>query len=414
MGWRILKRSFVWLTPLLITLCLSCYAQPTLQHAPENATTNATANAKPDTASKTYVHILISDTRSDCLIPLVKPLTINASVGWQENSSRRGTMDILQSSLFTILICTWTVQHLNIPAPSDSKRRRLFRKIRWMLITILVPEFLLVHAIMERKMAFESLQHLKGFNSVLVNDRSRWNALKEKVRKLCKRLHSHSSSDPVANSPMPPPSSECQVPVMWNQTHAYYANMGGFRLAVTSELTERSTVPLNTEQLVRAHQDGYINKLPDLSVDDILDKSKGDFFTKSLAIVQILWLIITLFIRVKKGLAITQLEVLTVAFALCSTLTYLFWWDKPQDVNTATLIGSGDRKLPDEDYGMKNGQADRLLRTLLDPLKNFQKDSLPRRIPNDNFRQSGGSQEFVSYYLVISAVSASLLLSCYA
>ena len=323
-------------------------------------------------------------------------------------------MDILQSSLFTILICTWTVQYLNIPAPSDSKRRRLFRKIWWMLITILVPEFLLVHAIMERKMAFESLQHLKCFNSAIVNNRSRWNALKEKVRRLCKHLHSRSSSDPVANSPMPPTSSsECQVPVMWNQTHAYYANMGGFRLAVTSELTERSTVPPNTEQLVRAYQDGYIKQLPDLSADDILDKSKGDFFTKSLAIVQISWLIITLFTRVKKGLAVTQLEVLTVAFALCSTLTYLFWWDKPQDVNTATLIGSGDRKLPDEDYGMKGGQADRLLRTLLDPLKDFQKDSLPRRIPNDNFRQSGGFQESVSYYLAISAVSASLLLSCY-
>ena len=120
---------------------------------------------------------------------------------------------------------------------------------------------------------------------------------------------------------------------------------------VANELAERSTVPLNTELLVRAHQGGYINGLPDLSVDDTLNKSKGDFFTQSLSIVQILWLIIILFIRVKKGLDITQLEVLTVAFALCSALTYLFWWDKPQDVNTATLIESGDRKLPDEDYG---------------------------------------------------------------
>ena len=314
-------------------------------------------------------------------------------------------MNILQSSLFTILICTWTVQHLNIPAPSDSKRRRLFCKIWWMLITILVPEFLLVHATIERKMASESLNHSKGFNSVSVNDQSRWNALKEKVRQLCKRLHSRSWPDLVANSPIPPPSSECQAPVMWNQTYAYYANMGRFRLAVTSGLTKRSTVPLNTEQLVRAHQNGYINKLPNLSVDDILDKSKVDFFTKRLAIVQILWLIITLFIRVKKGLAITQLLFVQPA--------YLFWWDKPQDVNTATLIGSGDRRLPDEDYGMKGGQADRLLQTPLDSLKDFQKDSLPRRIPHDNFRQSGGFQDSVSLYLVISAVGASLLLSCY-
>ena len=82
-------------------------------------------------------------------------------------------------------------------------------------------------------------------------------------------------------------------------------------------------------------------------------------------------------------------------------------------MNTAASTGSGDRKFPDEDYGMKGGQADRLPLTLLDSLKDFQKDSLPRRIPNDNFRQSGGFQDSVSYYLVISAVGASLLLSCY-
>ena len=107
----------------------------------------------------------------------------------------------------------------------------------------------------------------------------------------------------------------------------------------------------------------------------------------------------------QKGLAITQLLFVQPA--------YLFWWDKPRDVNTATLIGSGDRRLPDEDYGMKGGQADRLLQTPLDSLKDFQKDSLPRRVPNDKFRQSGGFQDSVSPYLVISAVGASLLLSCY-
>ena len=110
-------------------------------------------------------------------------------------------MDIFRSSLPTILICTWTVQHLNIPASSDSKRRRLFCKIWWMSITILVPEFLLVHATIERKTASKSLNHSKGFNSVLVNDQSRWNAVEEKVRQLCKRLHSRSWLDLVANSP---------------------------------------------------------------------------------------------------------------------------------------------------------------------------------------------------------------------
>lgn len=45
MGLRILKRSFVWLIPLLITLS-PCYARPTLQRAPEDAAAGATADAE--------------------------------------------------------------------------------------------------------------------------------------------------------------------------------------------------------------------------------------------------------------------------------------------------------------------------------------------------------------------------------
>jgi hypothetical protein len=66
----------------------------------------------------------------------------------------RGTLDILWSSLFTIIACTWTVLHLNVPEQRGDKNpgwrgdirwalKGILTKMKWMLITTLAPEFVL-------------------------------------------------------------------------------------------------------------------------------------------------------------------------------------------------------------------------------------------------------------------------------
>jgi hypothetical protein len=63
----------------------------------------------------------------------------------------RSTLEILWSSLFTIIACTWTVQHLNVPEQRESCKtgwrrtfgwnaRKLYNKAKWMAITIIAPE----------------------------------------------------------------------------------------------------------------------------------------------------------------------------------------------------------------------------------------------------------------------------------
>lgn len=70
----------------------------------------------------------------------------------------RGTFDILWSSLFTLLICTWTVQHLNVPHQIFISEKGIlekvtlwisgiWRKIKWMLLTLILPEFLVGKAL---------------------------------------------------------------------------------------------------------------------------------------------------------------------------------------------------------------------------------------------------------------------------
>lgn len=53
------------------------------------------------------------------------------SVHYVTSASRRGTLDILWSSLFTVISCTWTVQHLNIPVQHDGRDPGILGDIKY-------------------------------------------------------------------------------------------------------------------------------------------------------------------------------------------------------------------------------------------------------------------------------------------
>jgi hypothetical protein len=73
----------------------------------------------------------------------------STEVNYVSGANVRGTLDILWSSISIIILCTWSVQHLNIPLQSRPQTTRqkigrkiflLERKVRWMLINVLAPE----------------------------------------------------------------------------------------------------------------------------------------------------------------------------------------------------------------------------------------------------------------------------------
>lgn len=108
------------------------------------------------------------------------------------SSNVRGTFDILWNSLFTLLVCTWTVQHLN--TPSQGARRSsvqsgvigVWRKVKWMLLTLILPEFLVGKALQDNARAKQSVSRLGQL------------------------------------------AEEAGFP--WTPTHGFYADMGGFVL----------------------------------------------------------------------------------------------------------------------------------------------------------------------------------------
>lgn len=77
------------------------------------------------------------------------PLTI---VNYVDQPNTRGTFDILSTCLTTIFLCTYFVQHPNVPThePTHSNKGKIAsisKQVGMMVFTLLAPEFLLLKAI---------------------------------------------------------------------------------------------------------------------------------------------------------------------------------------------------------------------------------------------------------------------------
>ena len=97
------------------------------------------------------------------------------------------------------------------------------------------------------------------------------------------------------------------------------------------------TETLKFEKLEELETEGKIN-WPDISEKDIQDKSKGESFSKGFVVLQTTWFIIQCIARGVAGLNLTELELVTLAFAVLNGILYLLWWKKPLDVLRPVLV----------------------------------------------------------------------------
>ena len=96
--------------------------------------------------------------------------------------------------------------------------------------------------------------------------------------------------------------------------------------------------PERYTQLTSGAQGNTSFKLTKLTVSDIRDRSKGDFLSKGIAILQTTWFILQCVARREQGLALTELELVTLALASLNATTYMFWWHKPLGVQEPVRI----------------------------------------------------------------------------
>ncbi len=264
--------------------------------------------------------------------------------GWipEPDVENRGTASIIYTCFFTIYACTWTALHLNVPRRSLSRLGRLFRKLQWMILAVLAPEYISLTALVQRSSTVFALSQgwpFKNYSRVL----------------------------------------------------AFYALMGGFELHFNDDTYHRLKYS-EFRGLVRA---GLID-VPDITPEEVTDKSKGNWFTKSLALLQIGWFVLQLLGRVAQGLETTPLELFTLGAVACTIVSYINWWAKPLDVNTSTAvslasihkISSKTFFAPLEHYRLGEQVSDSKAQSWLDGLRLFLPPSLHNKI---NEQQAVGS-----------------------
>ncbi|KAF2635646.1 hypothetical protein P280DRAFT_436914 [Massarina eburnea CBS 473.64] len=252
--------------------------------------------------------------------------TVANIVGWEAGPDTRGTLSLVWSCVITIFACTSTVLHLNVPGREDSTSLRVWRKMKWMVITILFPEFIFAKAVCDLRQA---LAELRDFGDDI-----------QEINGKTKRTLQPPSGDLQIDTAQEMNSKVWKTVQKWTIFHSYYAQMGG--LLVPNWSWEPSygvltgTV-LNAQLQWSSDSDSPLKHLV-LSEKDIQDTSKADWSLKSIAVLQIAWLVLSVAVRALTGLPITQLEIATIAFAIMAILTYVTSWWKPKGVSEPKIV----------------------------------------------------------------------------
>ncbi|KAF8185491.1 hypothetical protein K438DRAFT_1597212, partial [Mycena galopus ATCC 62051] len=218
-----------------------------------------------------FVHLL---SRTGTAVPVPQTLGPRTAADSCDNINNCRTLfDIIWGCLTTVFACTWVSVHPNVPPPKQSALVILWRRLKMMLVTIVAPEIIVGFAARQ----FFAVRHLSNEYG-------------------------------------------------FSRTHGFFFCMGGF-VSFTGH-------PIVTKKQLDARPRGreFLVAIQHVNVEDIMDRSKGDALYKFVALVQGLWFTTQCLARVHQHLALTELEVATLAFALVNIFIWLLWWDKPLDV----------------------------------------------------------------------------------
>ena len=146
-------------------------------------------------------------------------------------------------------------------------------------------------------------------------------------------------------------------------THGFFVIMGGFHLfehgsVETSNNDEavlrEDDVPLHPlaasdlygDATRRSNRDMHQSVRADINFtsftvptkEEIEDKGKSDWLAKSLVLLQTSWFVMQCIAHAIEHLPITHLEIVTLAYAAMNFVIYIFWWNKPLNVNRPVRV----------------------------------------------------------------------------
>ena len=141
----------------------------------------------------------------------------------------------------------------------------------------------------------------------------------------------------------------------FTRPHGFFFDMGGFCL----KSSKRKYHQLQKEDIdwekIESHRQTWISELSSISEDQINDFATSDTITKTLACLQALWLAIQVVSRLAQHQAVTLLEISTMAYVLCTLISYGFWWKKPQNCAIPFIITCADDAMKEMSQSVYEG-----------------------------------------------------------
>ncbi|KAK7028216.1 hypothetical protein VNI00_014906 [Paramarasmius palmivorus] len=275
----------------------------------------------------------------------------------------RTTTGILWSCLSVIFICTWVAIHPNIPKVQDKEAKPwnpavvIYQNVELMVVALLAPEFMILWAMRQREKAKKIGEQFKNYGwgmphgffvimggFVLFDEgefrgplwEQGYNGYEDEIaehhqhmkeapsykRQRASQPPSHSTMPLIVEAASTPEEGEHNTSVSLNSSDSELWDLHWAQEKPSKSIDKPSDASCLLEFFVA---NGYIT----LTEDEIKDKSHADFITKSIAVIQTIWFIMQVIARAIEGLAITELEIITVGFAILNFGTYFLWWNKP-------------------------------------------------------------------------------------
>ncbi|KAK4623562.1 hypothetical protein CLAFUW4_05889 [Fulvia fulva] len=215
------------------------------------------------------------------------PVNSAGLVGWQVESSGRGTLKLIASCLATTALCTWIVIHSRI---YKRKKHRLPHKAALWLKTIVAPEFIAVEAAQEWTQA-------------------------RRVMEKCSKLTGG----------------------QFQMVHSLYIGMFGLRYR-----TSCGTRVLWPNQFIWLLEEGLLDWQRHvewgMSRECTKDKGNADTTANVLTLAQVSWFVAQSIMRRAHNLPLAPLESMTSSYIPLFAVAYAYWWIKPKDIETPSEI----------------------------------------------------------------------------
>ncbi|KUJ22820.1 uncharacterized protein LY89DRAFT_311399 [Mollisia scopiformis] len=289
-------------------------------------------------------------------------------VNFVPSPNSRGTLSILWSSLFTILACTWTVQHLNVPEQRNSCKpgwmgtltwytRKFLKSARWMIVTSIAPEVVIGMACYDLVTANITLRSLE---KIALEDGVPWTLTHSYFANMGGFVIESGVEKPSAVSTyismadVEVRSTSQAGPNLRNRREKRHEirrqpltnHLPSFVTGGVNEISYHNPYHLTGRQICQLRKEGILPRLPHISEAELTDRSKSDGFVKAIAFSQILWDIIQIIVRAARKLPISQLELAVIAFAVCAMIMYGLNWSKPKNIGAVTAVIQYEGPIP--------------------------------------------------------------------